>query len=219
MIRVLLIDSQRLVRAGLRRILGEGPGIHVVGEADNPGDALALLGCENPDVVLMDVRVPSPGGLDGVRALLAQAAGLKLILLTPPGGESYPSALLESGATGFLSKGCSVEEFITAIHKVHHGERYVGADIAQQLAHSLLPGGERSPFEALSRRELEVMSLLTQGYTVQTIAEQLGLSPKTINTYRYRLYGKLGIANDVELTRVAIRYGLTDTAALPPAVL
>jgi two-component system invasion response regulator UvrY len=214
-IRVVLVDSHRLVRAGLRRLLEEAPGVQVVGEADGAEQIFARVQADAPDVLLMDVHPLGVTAAVTVQALLARAPGLKVIVLTAQGAEPYPGTLLESGAAGFLSKACSVEEFLAAIRAVHRGERYVGNDIAQQLAHSLLPGGERSPFDTLSHRELEVMGLLTRGHSVQRIAERLGLSPKTVNTYRYRLYGKLGIGNDVELTRLALRYDMVDTAPSP----
>lgn len=213
MIRVVLVDNHRLVRAGLSRLLAEARGIEVVAEGDGVEDLLGPLQAGDCDVLLLGARPPAAEVAQTAQSTLARVPALKIIVLTPPAADPYPGALLESGAMGFISKACSVEEFIAAIHAVHDGERYVGGDIAQQLAHSLLPGGERSPFDTLSRRELEVMGLLTRGSTVQHIAHSLGLSPKTVNTYRYRLYAKLGITNDVELTRLALRYGLADTAS------
>jgi len=209
-IRVVLVDSQRLVRTGLRRVLEESPGIEVVAEADSAETAVPSVRTGAADVILLAARPPGTETAAAVHALLVQRPQTKVVVLTPPGTAPYPAALLESGAAGFVSKACSVEDFLTAIRTVYEGGRYVGDDIARQLAHSLLPGGERSPFDALSRRELEVMGMLTRGRSVRQIAAALGLSPKTVNTYRYRLYGKLGIGNDVELTRLALRYGVAE---------
>jgi two-component system, NarL family, invasion response regulator UvrY len=210
MIRVLLVDDHHLVRAGIRRILNDVPGIGVVGEADCGEEALRLAREDLPDVVLMDVSMPGIGGLEATRRLRRLYPSLRIIVLTVHTGGPYPTRLLDAGAAGYLTKGCGVEEIANAIREVHSGRRYIGADIARELALSLLPGSEKSPFDRLSHRELQVMLMVTHGQGVQEISEQLCLSPKTVSTYRYRLYEKLGVGNDVELTRLAMRHGIVD---------
>jgi two-component system invasion response regulator UvrY len=120
---------------------------------------------------------------------------------------------MQAGASGYLTKGCAVDEIIAAIKAVHGGERYIGADVAQKMALKMTPGGERSPFDALSPREMQVMLMLTQGLRLQVISDKLCLSPKTVSTYRHRLYEKLGVTSDVDLARLAMSYGLIDTDA------
>jgi two-component system, NarL family, invasion response regulator UvrY len=160
--------------------------------------------------VLMDVNMPGIGGLEATRKIIQSHPGLRVIVVTIHVDEPYPTRLLEAGASGYLTKGCAVDEIVDAIQVVHRGERYIGADIARQLALSMLPGGERSPFDKLSQREMQVMLMVTQGHSIQDISDRLCLSPKTVSTYRYRLYEKLGVDNDVELTHLAMRHGMIE---------
>lgn len=210
MIRVLVVDDHRLVRAGIRRILDEASHVEVVGEADSGEAALAQVREHRPQVVLMDVNMPGIGGLEATRKLLRIDPELKIVALTVHGAEPYPSRLLEAGAVGYVTKGCDEGEILDAIRKVAAGERYLGADIARQMALSGLEHGGGNPFDRLSQREVQVMMLVTAGRKLQEISDTLCLSPKTVSTYRYRLYEKLGVSNDVELTRLAIRHGLIE---------
>ena len=212
MIRVLVVDDHRLVRAGIRRILDEAPHVEVVGEADSGETAVQQVREHRPQVVLMDVNMPGMGGLEATRKLLRIDPELKIVALTVHGSEPYPSRLLEAGAVGYVTKGCDEREILDAIRRVAAGERYLGADIARQMALSGLEHGAGNPFDRLSQREVQVMMLVTAGRKLQDISDTLCLSPKTVSTYRYRLYEKLGVSNDVELTRLAIRHGLIEQA-------
>jgi two-component system invasion response regulator UvrY len=158
----------------------------------------------------MDVHMPGIGGLEATRKLLRVDAELKIIALTVHVDEPYPSRLLEAGALGYLTKGCDEAEIVRAIQTVYRGERYISADIARQMALSGLDGSRSNPFAKLSQREIQVMMMVTEGHKLQEISDSLCLSPKTVSTYRYRLYEKLGVSNDVELTRLAIRHGMID---------
>ncbi len=195
MIKVLLVDDHQLVRAGIRRILDDAEDIEVCGEAGSGEEALKQVKQTRPEVVLMDVNMPGIGGLEATRKLV---------------DEPYPSRLLEAGALGYLTKGCDEQEILNAIRAVHVGQRYIGADIARQMALSGLSGKTKNPFDKLSQREIQVMMMITQGQKVQEISDILCLSPKTVSTYRYRLYEKLGVSNDVELTHLAIRHHMID---------
>lgn len=208
MISVVLVDDHQLVRTGIRRILDAVDDVQVVGEAGCGEDALKLVKQAKPDVVLMDVNMPGIGGLEATRKLLRVDENLRIIALTVHVDEPYPSRLLEAGALGYLTKGCDEQEIVTAIRAVYRGDRYIGADIARQMALSGLSGKTKNPFDKLSQREVQVMLMITQGHKVQEISDVLCLSPKTVSTYRYRLYEKLGVANDVELTHLAIRHDM-----------
>jgi len=211
MVNVLLVDDHRLVRAGIMRILNDAPGIKVIGDVDSGEEAIRFVRQRKPDVVLMDVQMPGIGGFEATRKLLKSYPSLKIVVLSVCAEEPFPSRLLQSGAVGYLTKGCSPEEIINAIKSVNKGQRYVGADIAQHLALTFLPGaGPASPLDSLSNRELQVMLMVAQGKKTQVISDELCLSPKTISTYRYRLFEKLRIHSDAELTHVALRYGLLD---------
>jgi len=209
-INVVLVDDHQLVRSGIRRILDDAEDVRVVGEAASGEEALKLVKQARPSVVLMDVNMPGIGGLEATRKLLRIDENLKIIALTVHVDEPYPSRLLEAGALGYLTKGCDENEIITAIRAVQRGERYIGADIARQMALSGLSGSSRNPFGKLSQREVQVMMMITKGHKVQEISDVLCLSPKTVSTYRYRLYEKLGVDNDVELTHLAIRHDMID---------
>ncbi len=124
--------------------------------------------------------------------------------------EPYPMRLLEAGASGYLTKDCAGDEIVTAIRRVHAGERYISAEIARQLALQAVSREPGSPFDQLSSREMQVMIMATGGHSVQDISDKLHLSPKTVSTYRSRLFQKLGVNNDVELTRLALRYGVIE---------
>lgn len=213
MIRVMLVDDHRLVRAGLRRVLADLPDMQVVGEAASGEEALDLARQHLPDVVLMDINMPGMGGLEATRRLVQRYPDLKIIAVTMHTDEPYPTRLLAAGACGYISKDSAADEVVAAIRRVHTGGHYVAADIAGNLAASLIKGGSDSPFEHLSQREMQVMMMLTKGLGTQEISDRLCLSPKTVSTYRYRLFEKLGVSNDVELTRMAMRYGLLDENA------
>ncbi len=211
MVEVLLVDDHTLVRTGIRHILEEAPGIRVIGEAASGEEALERVRSDGPpDIVVMDVNMPGIGGLEATRKMLASNPELKVIVLSIHASDPYPSRLLEAGAQGYLTKDCSGDEIVDAMHRVQNGERYLSADIARQLADSLLSGKKNSPIDQLSQRELQVMLMIIQGHSVQFISDKLFLSPKTVSTYRHRLFQKLGVENDVGLTRYAIRHGLLD---------
>jgi two-component system invasion response regulator UvrY len=210
MIRVVLVDDHQLVRSGIRRLLDDADDIEVCGEASSGEEALKLVKQLRPEVVLMDVNMPGIGGLEATRKLLRIDEKIKIIALTVHVDEPYPSRLMEAGALGYLTKGCDEDEIVTAIHTVHRGDRYIGADIARQMALSGLSGKNRNPFDRLSQREVQVMMMITRGHKVQEISDVLCLSPKTVSTYRYRLYEKLGVENDVELTHLALRHDMID---------
>jgi two-component system invasion response regulator UvrY len=210
MISVLIVDDHELVRTGIRRVLDDVPGIKVQAEAESGEEALKLVRKKRPDVVLMDVSMPGIGGLEATHKLNSIYPDLPVIILTVHTDDPFPSSLLKAGASGYLHKGCKVEEIVAAIKEVHAGGRYIGTAIAQNLALSLLPGNEGSPFDNLSQREMQVMLMLVQGEKVRDISEKLHLSPKTVSTYRSRLFEKLGVRNDADLTRLAIRHGMLD---------
>ncbi len=211
MIKVLLVDDHELVRTGLRRLLDDSRGIKVVGEAGTGEEAITLCKDLTPDVVLMDVNMPGIGGLEATRKVLQMNPDIKIIVVTVHAEAPFPTRLLEAGATGYLSKDCGFEEIISAIRAVNEGERYIAPEIAQQIALAMMPGSQQSPFDKLSQREMQVMLMVTQGQGVQDISDKLCLSPKTISTYRHRLFEKLKVENDVELTRLAMRHGMIES--------
>jgi two-component system invasion response regulator UvrY len=210
-INVLLVDDHDLVRVGIRRLLTDLKGIKVVGEAKSGEEAIRVVRDLQPHVVLMDVKMPGIGGLEATRKLLRTDPDIKVIAVTVYGDEPFPSRLLQAGAAGYITKGSSLDEMVQAIRTVHSGQRYISPEVAQQLALKHLSDQEASPFDTLSERELQVMIMITNGQKVQEISDKLCLSPKTVNSYRYRLFEKLSVNSDVELTHLAMRHGMIDT--------
>ena len=210
-ITVLLVDDHDLVRAGIAKLLDEVKGIEVIGQARTGEEAVLVAREKHPQVVLMDVRMPGIGGLEATRKLLRLDPDVKVIALTVCEDEPFPSKLLQAGAAGYLTKGSGMEEMIHAIRAVHLGQRYISPEIAQLLALKHLSDDKASPFDSLSEREMQIMMMITAGQKVQDISDKLCLSPKTVNSYRYRLFDKLEVRSDVELTHMAVRHGILDT--------
>jgi two-component system invasion response regulator UvrY len=215
LIKVLLVDDHELVRFGIKRLLQDAQGVKVVGEASTGEEAVSLAKDLVPDVVLMDVQMPGIGGLMATRKMLQYNPDIKVLALTVYGDEPFPSRFLQVGAAGYITKGCKAEEMIRAIRLVHSGQRYLSPEIAQQLALKKFVKDEQSPLDILSERELQIMIMITSGQKVQDISEKLHLSTKTVNSYRYRIFEKLGINSDVELTLLAMRLGLVEGSKSP----
>ena len=210
MIKVVVVDDHHLVRAGLRRIIEGTPGMKVVADAENGEDAIRICREKVPDVVLMDVKMPGIGGFEATRKLLRANRDLRVLIVTICNNDLYSSRLLQIGVAGYITKDASAEEMVKAIRSVHAGQRFISAKIASSLALRVLKENDDTPFENLSERELQVMLMITMGMKVPQIAEKLCLSPKTVNSYRYRIFEKLGVNNDVEMTLMAIRNGLVE---------
>lgn len=206
MIKVLLVDDHELVRSGFEALLNAIEDITVIGVCDCGEKALQLIGEQKPDVVLMDVNMPGMGGFEACRRILSNFPEVKIIGLSVHNGGAVPQQLLKLGVGGFVSKASPVSEMVAAIQSVMSGKRYVCQDVASNLVFEAMESGDASPFCQLSQREAEVAQLILKGKGIQEIAETLALSDKTVNTYRYRLYAKLKIKNDVELTRLAVKH-------------
>lgn len=213
MIKILLTDDHALVRTGIRRLLEDSKQVEIVGEADCGEDGIKLAQELKPDVILMDVNMPGIGGVEACRRILQRDSEQKIIVLTIHSEQTFPKRMLEIGAKGYLTKECGVEEMLTAIQQVHQGGAYIAPSIAQQLALSLLPGNEHNPIDLLSRREFQVMLMISHGLTNAEISEKLCLSPKTISTYRLRLLEKLGAQNEVDLIKIAVEQGMVEFAS------
>jgi two-component system, NarL family, invasion response regulator UvrY len=210
-IRVFLIDDHALVRTGLRLTLDGQADIQVVGEADTGEVALPQLRRLKPEVVLCDLHLPGISGLEVTERIVRGGHGIRVIIVSVLEDGPLPRRLLEAGASGYVGKGGDAAELLRAVRDVARGRRYLASGIAQALALSGLEAG-RSPFDALSARELEVTMLLVQGLRQEDIARRLCLSPKTVNTHKSRLFEKLGVADCIALARLASRHGLANPA-------
>lgn len=211
MINILLVEDFDLVRTGIRMILEQDPALKVVAEASDGEQAIALARKLKPDVVLMDLAMPKMSGLEATIRILKVMPKAKIIILTGYSETPYPTKLLAAGAAGYLTKGAPAEELRAAVHEVYNGRRHIGHDIAQRLALSLLPGSDRSPFDELSGREMEVLLMFCRGVSATAVAKLLSLSPKTVSTYKARILEKLGVESQVEMLRLAIQHGIVES--------
>ncbi|SFQ86178.1 DNA-binding response regulator, NarL/FixJ family, contains REC and HTH domains [Halopseudomonas formosensis] len=212
LIKVLVVDDHDLVRMGISRMLSDVDGLEIVGEASSGEEAVIQARSLKPDVVLMDVRMPGIGGLEATRKILQHDRGIKVIAVTVCEEEPFPSRLMQAGAAGYVTKGAPLDEMVTAIRKVATGQRYISPDIAQILLTRMYDDNNGGPFDSLSEREMQIALMIVGCEKVQSISEKLHLSPKTVNTYRYRIFEKLNITSDVELALLAVRHGMIDAS-------
>ncbi|MGY6630781.1 MAG: response regulator [Wenzhouxiangella sp.] len=208
MTTIFIVDDHELMRSGLKNILAGAPEFELIGEASTGEDALRQIRQLKPDLVLMDVELPGLSGIETTERLLKTLPKTRVVVLTAHSEPPLPARLLDIGAAGYLTKACESKELISAMRAVMRGERYIGGEIAQQLALSLLPGTPQSPFQELTTRELEVTLMLTQGMKMPMIADTINVSPKTVATHKYNIYQKVGVNSEVDLLRLALRYGL-----------
>lgn len=211
-IRVALVDDHKLVRLGIARLLKDISDIEVCKQLSSGEQALEYIQNTVPghvDVLIMDARMPGIGGIETTRQLLDARPDLKIIAMSSVASGVIPSQMLRAGAQGFITKRIDLDDFCKAIRVVHEGEHYVSAEVATKLAVDPF-NRQESLFDKLSRREMQIAQMLTDGKKVSQISGFLELSPKTVYSYRYRIFEKLGIRSDVELTILAVRHGLTD---------
>lgn len=208
MINVVLIDDHELVRVGFKMILTQ-PDIAIVGEASNGEEGLVLIRKLAPAIALVDVHMPGMGGLEMTTRVLRSQLPTRIIVITAIEDAHFSRRLIDAGAHGYLTKNCGKDELIQAVRQVAGGQRFLGAAVAQQMAMATLDGN-RSPFEALSSREMEIGMLMVKGKALNDIGEMLSLSPKTISTYKQRLMEKLEVTDVVSLAYLMAAHGLIE---------
>lgn len=208
MIATLIVDDFALLRAGLHRLLSQASGIRVVGEAESCAQGMHLVRDTCPDVIVLDIHTQQSRVMDGLAALARQCPRAHIIIALRSAQMLMPLRLLSTEVSGYLTQNCTFAQLCSAIHEVHAGRRYVSPELARYMAHEHLATGHDSPFQALTRREMQILLLLSQGKRVPDISGHLYLSPKTVNTYRNRLMHKLGVRTEVELTHLALRHGM-----------
>lgn len=207
-LRILLADDHAVVRMGFRLLL-EGAGAEVVGEADCGEAAVQAFGPLQPDLLLMDVSMPGIGGLGALERVLAHHPGARVLMLSAHDDAQIPARALRAGAGGYLSKRAHPDELLHAVATVARGQRYIDPAIAPALALAQFAGGG-DPVAALTEKEFAVFLQLAQGRSVAEIAESHSLSPSTVGTHLYHIKQKLDVANAAELALVAVRCGLIE---------
>jgi len=215
-IRVLLADDHPVVRVGLRALLEGEPDIRVVGEAGSADEAVELVRELQPDVAVLDISMPG-NGLEALRRIAALGLPTRILILTVHAEERYLLPVLQAGGSGYVRKSSLHTDLVQAIRTVARGEVFIDQAAARTLLQGYLEraraGEVQDPAQLLSEREREVLRLTAAGYTAQEIADQLFLSPKTVETYRHRVMQKLGFSRRSELVRFALRIGLLDPQA------
>ncbi|NMC73457.1 MAG: response regulator transcription factor [Geobacteraceae bacterium] len=211
-IRVLLADDHRIVRQGLRSLLERESDITIVAEADNGRIAVQRAVETLPDVVVMDIAMPEMNGIEAIRRLTAEHAGIRILALSMHSARRFVSEALSVGAKGYLLKDCAADELVRAIRTVAEDKIYLSPDIADQIVKDYvknLPDSRPSALAALSTREKEVLQLIAEGKNTKEIAFTLNVSIKTVETHRQQIMKKLNLQSVAGLTRFAIREGLT----------
>lgn len=212
MIRIVIADDHEIVRSGFAMILETQPDMIVIGDAADGSEAYNLVARLKPDILLLDISMP-PGesGLMACEKIARDFPTTRTVILTMFEETDYLFYTLRGGASGYMLKNASTAELLKAVRTVAAGEIYVQPKMAERLTEKLLDRPEtqdRDPYQLLSNRELEVLTLLAQGYTNKEIAERIFLSVKTVETHRAKIYAKLGIESRAELVHLAIRYHL-----------
>ena len=211
-ITVFLADDHAVVRDGLRFMLQAQPDIRVIGDAANGRDAVRQMAELRPDVVVMDIAMSDLNGIEATRQIMEEAPGVKVIGLSMHSDRRFVEGMLGAGASGYLLKDAAFEDLADAIRTVMAGRVYLCAEIAGIVVEGFVKGGgggAPSPLDMLTRREREVLQLLAEGKRTKQIASELGVSVKTVESHRSRLMNKLGTHSVAELTKYAIREGLT----------
>ena len=210
-IKVLIVDDHALVRAGFSRLLDDVAEVEVVGELEDGQQLLNQFNELKPDVVLLDLFMPVMGGMEALGKLMRTNPEAKVIILSMCDSEPYPTQMLQAGAVGYFSKNCRVAELVSAIKQVAAEEivtdKVLSSDIAKKLALKQVTK-EPDPLATLTDREFQVFSFLADGKSVNDISKLLFLSPKTVGTHRTNLMNKLMTKSTVDLTKMAIRYGV-----------
>lgn len=208
--RILLVDDHQIIREGLRLLVEREPDLCVVGEADNGRDACELVRRAAPHVLLMDVGMPDMNGVEATRRIHAEFPAVRILALTMHANRQYLQEMLRAGASGYLLKDCASEELVTAIRVVLDGQTYLSPQIAGAIVEDWV-GREPGPhlLSSLTQREREVLQMLAEGHVARVIGERIGVSTKTVDTHRKHIMTKLGAQSVAELTRIAIREGLT----------
>ena len=210
MIRLLIADDHPIVREGLKRIINSCPDMHLIGELRNGYEVFTECGQNAIDVLLLDITMPGMGFQNLIRQLRKKLPALKILVLSVHSEEHYALRSLKAGASGYLTKDRSPEELETAIRHVFQGKTYVTASLGEKLARQLTTEHKKGAYDELSERECQILHLLGAGKRISDIAKLLELSPKTVSTYRSRIFEKMQFKSNADLIRYAVEFDLVE---------
>ena len=209
MIRLVIADDHAIVREGLKRIVADAADVQVVGEAADGNDVLKVVRAQDFDVLVQDLSMPGRSGMELIKLVKAEKPRVRILVLSMHEELQYAVRAIKSGASGYLTKESAPGQLVQAIRKIAAGGAFVSAEVAEQLALGAMPGAvEQAPHHVLTDREFEVFRQLVAGGTVTEIATRLNVSVKTVSTHKANLLQKLGLQNQSELVRYAMRHGL-----------
>lgn len=209
--KIIIADDHALIRKGLKEILQQVEGLVLLDEAQNGSELLLKISQKDYDIIILDISMPGKSGLDVLKDIRRIKHDIPVLILSVYPEEQYAIRVLKSGASGYLTKDSAPDELVNAIKKIVNGGKYISSSLAEILATEVKSGGVINMLhENLSDREFQVMKMLAAGKTVKEISEELFLSPKTVSTYRTRIYEKMKFSSKSELTGYAIKNGLID---------
>jgi DNA-binding NarL/FixJ family response regulator len=209
-VRIVLADDHAIVREGLKRLVGDVDDFEVAGEAADGTEVMRIVRGTDFDVLVLDLSMPGRSGMELIKLVKAEKPRLRILVLSMHQEMQYAVRAIKSGASGYLTKESAPAQLEQAIRKIAAGGAYISAEVAEQLALGAMPGSDALPHQSLSDREFEVFRLLVSGEAVSDIAAKLSLSVKTVSTHKSNLLQKLGLANQTELVRYALKHGLAD---------
>ena len=212
MISIILVDDHVIMRDGLRNLLKEESDFKVVGEADNGRQAVKIILEKKPNIIIMDIAMQEMNGIEATRQIKKEAPNINIIALSMHSERQIVVGILRAGASGYLLKDSTSTELVEAIRTVHSGRKYISqkiSDIVLQEISDAKKDSEEIGVEVLTNRESEILQLISEGNSTKRIAEVLFISPKTVESHRANIMEKLNIHNLPELTKYAIRVGLT----------
>ncbi len=207
----MIVDDHNIVRHGLKQSLNQEDGIEVVAEAQNGRDAVAFASIHNPDIVIMDVSMPELNGVEATRQIIKGNKNTKIIALSVHSEQQYVLSMIKAGAKGYLLKTNIFEQLLIAVKRVVSGEVFFCSDITEHIvkAFVLEDGDDNLVYNELSSREREIFQLVSEGRNSDYIANQLCISKKTVNSHKHNIMKKLGTSNIAELTKIALKSGIT----------
>lgn len=206
--QILIVDDHAVVRGGLRQFLADTDDLQIAAEAETGSDALALISGGDWDLVLLDMSLPDINGLEVLRRIKRMRQNLPVLIFSMFSEAEFAISALDAGAAGYLNKDSPPNQILTAIRTVVDGARYVSPSLAEQLLSGVMSCNAKAPHETLSRREMEVLLLLSEGITLTRIGDNIHVSVKTVSTYRARILQKLGVQSNAELTRYVLQHKL-----------
>jgi DNA-binding NarL/FixJ family response regulator len=212
MIRVIIADDHTIVREGLKQLLLAAGRFEIAGEARDGHEVLKLVREKDFDVLLLDLSMPGKSGMELIKQVKSERPRLRILVLSMHQEHQYAVRAIKAGASGYLTKDSASTQLVTAIEKVAGGGAFISAEVAEQLALGAMPHTEGPPHASLSDREYQIFQMLVAGQAVSEIAAALNLSVKTVSTHKARLMEKMGMENQAELVRYAVRHRLVDDA-------